>query len=79
MVRIFVKRAIAIGLAGVVVIVVLYSFGLIDNCSINQITVVNEQKKYQTTKDPELCVDLNDKIIELNQKCGIEMEVLDCG
>ena len=74
----FVKY-VMIGLAGIVSIVVLYSFGLVDNCSIKHISVVSDLKKYEETLDAELCEDLTNRIIELNDKCGIEIEIIDCG
>lgn len=75
----FLRIAIIIGLACISIITVLYSTGLIDNCSIKHANVVNELKKYHKNLDPVLCEDLNDKIIELNNKCGIEIDVVDCG
>jgi hypothetical protein len=41
--------------------------------------VVNDLKKYEETLDAELCDDLVNRIIDLNDKCGIEIEVIDCG
>ena len=79
MISTFVKRAIIIGLAGIVAIVILYSFEVIDKCPIKQINVLNDMKKYEITKDPKLCDDINNRIIQLNNQCGIEMEILDCG
>ena len=58
---------------------ILYSTGLVDNCSIKHASVINELKKYHDNLDPVLCEDLNDRIIELSNKCGIEMDVVDCG
>jgi hypothetical protein len=43
------------------------------------VAVVNELKKYQETLDPEFCENLENKIIELNEECGIEIEPIDCG
>jgi len=76
---IFVKRTLVISLAGIVAIVILYSFAVVDKCPLKQIDVLNDMKKYEITKDPELCDDINNRIIQLNNKCGIEMEILDCG
>jgi len=76
---IFVKRAIIIGLAGIVAIVVLYSFGISNTCFIKQTDALNDIKKYELTKDPELCDNINNRIIQLNNQCKIEMEILDCG
>ena len=75
----FVKRALVISLAGIVAIVTLYSFVVTDKCPLKQIDVLNDMKKYEITKDPELCDDINNRIIQLNNKCGIGMEILDCG
>ena len=75
----FVKPTLVIGLAGIIAIVILYSFAVTDKCPLKHIDVLNDMKKYEITKDPELCDDINNRIIQLNNKCGIEMEILDCG
>ena len=75
----FVKHTLVISLAGIVAIVILYSFAVTDKCPLKQIDVLNDMKKYEITKDPELCDDINTRIIQLNNNCGIEMEILDCG
>ena len=72
-------KCLVIGLAGLVLIVVLYSTGLVDSCSIKHIGVVSDLKKYEETLDADLCEDLVNRIIELNDKCGIEIEIIDCG
>jgi hypothetical protein len=60
-------------------VIVLYDVWFVNSCPIKHVTVVNELKQYQKTLDPELCENLLDKIIELDEKCGIEMEPIDCG
>lgn len=75
----FLRITIIIGLTCISIITVLYSMGLVDSCPIKHANVVNELKKYHENLDPELCEDLDNKIIELNNKCGIEMDVIDCG
>ncbi|HSD05211.1 MAG TPA: hypothetical protein VLB45_05600 [Nitrosopumilaceae archaeon] len=75
----FLKRAIIISLCGIAAIVVLYGIGLSNVCPIKHVQVVDELKKYQKTLDPELCEALVEKIIDLNNQCGIEIEVIDCG
>jgi hypothetical protein len=79
MISTFVKRALIIGLAGSVAIVIFFSFTVTGKCSIKQIDVLNDMKKYEVTKNPELCNEINNRIIQLNNQCGIEMEILDCG
>ena len=75
----FLRITIIIGLVCICIITVFYSIGLVDSCPIKHVNVVNELKKYHENLDPELCEDLDNKIIELNNKCGIEMDVIDCG
>ena len=72
-------KCVMIGLAGLVLIVVLYSAGLVDSCSIKHVGVVSDLKKYEETLDAELCEDLVNRIIELNDQCEIEIEIIDCG
>ncbi|MGQ0638482.1 MAG: hypothetical protein ACT4N1_03900 [Nitrososphaerota archaeon] len=72
-------KCVMIGLAGLVLIVVLYSVGLVDSCSIKHVGVVSDLKKYEETLDAEFCEDLINRIIELNDQCGIEIEIIDCG
>jgi len=72
-------KSVAIGLAAIISVVVLFSVGLLDNCPLKHVDVVNDLKKYEETLDAELCDDLVNRIIDLNDKCGIEIEVIDCG
>ena len=59
--------------------IVLYNVWFVNSCPIKHATVISELKQYQETLDPELCENLINKIIELNEKCGIEIEPIDCG
>jgi len=59
--------------------IVLYSIWFVNSCPVKHVTVINELKHYQETLDPELCENLVNKIIELNEECGIEVEPIDCG
>ena len=63
----------------VLAVIVLYSIWFVDSCPIMHMTVVNELKQYTDKLEPELCDNLVSKIIELNEKCGIEIEPIDCG
>ena len=74
-----VKRAIIITIVGISAIIVLYGLGSTDNCSLKHLAVLNDLKKYQQTLDPILCEDLDNRIVELNDQCGIEVEEVDCG
>jgi hypothetical protein len=79
MVSIFLKGTIIVILVGVVTTLILYNAKLIDVCPLRQVYITEEIKKYDTTKDPELCDDLNGKISQFNNDCKAELEVLDCG
>jgi hypothetical protein len=41
--------------------------------------IINELQTYQNTLDPELCDDLMQKIIDLDEECQIDIEPIDCG
>lgn len=72
------KYGIIVAVA-VLIAIVLYAIWFVNSCPIKHVTVVNELKQYTETLDPELCDNLVDKIIELNEECGIEIEPIDCG
>jgi len=79
MVSKFLKYALVIMLSGVIAIVVLYNVGFIDKCPLKQIDIEGDLKKYDQTKDPELCAQLNDKISQFDNECKGNLEILDCG
>jgi len=79
MVSKFLKYALIIILSGVIAIVVLYNVGFIDKCPLKQIDIEGDLKKYDQTKDPELCAQLNDKISQFDNECKGNLEILDCG
>ena len=72
------KYGIIVAVA-VLTAIILYNIWFANSCPIKHVTVVNELKQYQKTLDPELCDNLVNKIIELNEECGIEIEPIDCG
>ena len=59
--------------------IILYNIWFVNSCPIKHVAIVNELKKYQETLDPEFCENLENKIIELNEERGIEIEPIDCG
>ena len=72
------KYGIIVAVA-VLTAIVLYNIWFANSCPIKHVTVVNELNQYKETSDPELCDNLVNKIIELNEECGIEIELIDCG
>lgn len=73
------KYSMVIVLSGVIAIVVLYNVGFVDKCPLKQIDIESDIKKYDQTKDPELCAQLNDKISQFDDSCKGDIEILDCG
>ena len=72
------KYGILVAMA-VLTAIILYNIWFVNSCPIKHITIVNELKQYQETLDPDFCENLVNKIIELNEECGIEIEPIDCG
>jgi hypothetical protein len=79
MVSKFLKYTLVIVLSGVIAVAVLYNFGFVDKCPLKQIDIGGDLKKYDQTKDPELCAQLNDEISQFDNECKGNMEILDCG
>ena len=75
----FLKGIIIVVLVGVAATMVLYNAKLIDVCPLKQVYITESIKKYEETKDPQLCDELNGKISEFNGDCKAELEELDCG
>jgi hypothetical protein len=66
-------------LVGIFAVFAFYKVGLVDKCPILQIDIIGNIKKYDQTKDPELCVRLNEKISQFDSQCKGDIEELDCG
>lgn len=73
------KYSLTMVLSGVIAIVVLYNVGFVDKCPLTQIDIEGDLKKYDQTKAPELCAQLNDKISQFDNSCKGNLEILDCG
>ena len=56
-----------------------YKTELSNICPIRQLSIAGEMKKYDETKDPQLCDMLNTKISQFNYLCKSDIEELDCG
>lgn len=64
---------------GLIASVVSYKTDLSNVCSVQQLDLVGEIKKYDTTKDAQFCDALNTKISKFNDVCKSNIEELDCG
>ena len=79
MTSVFLRGTVIVVLLTVVIVLVLYNTKLIDACPLRQVYVTYEIKKFDQTKDPQLCDELNGKISQFDTDCKSELEVLDCG
>jgi hypothetical protein len=75
----FLKSIIIIILAGTVAVIVMYDTGLVNKCPIRQIDITSDLKKYDQSKDPQLCAQINEKISQFNGQCKGAIEEIDCG
>ncbi len=50
-----------------------------DSCQLRQLSIMSELEGYKKLQDPQQCVILVDKIINLNAQCKTEFDVVDCG
>jgi hypothetical protein len=70
------KFAILIGVSIIVGLVLIQMF---DSCSLRQLSIMSEIEEYKKLLDPQQCVILVDKIINLNDDCKTEFDIVDCG
>jgi hypothetical protein len=64
---------------GLIASVVTYKTELSNICSVQQLDLVGEIKKYDDTKDAQFCDALNAKISKFNDACKSNIDELDCG
>ncbi len=64
---------------GVTVIAGLVLIQTFDSCSLRQLSIMSEIEEYKKLQDPQQCVILVDKIVNLNTQCKTEFDVIDCG
>jgi hypothetical protein len=73
------KWILTIVAIGLVASVISYELELSHVCPLRQLSIVDEIKKYDQTKDPQLCDALNSKISQFNDACKSTVDELDCG
>lgn len=73
------KRLIAAGVFGIVIVGILYGTGIFSSCEVRHVNILNDLQKYENDLDPEFCEELVYRIIELNENCDTDIEILDCG
>jgi hypothetical protein len=73
------KWILAIIAIGFAASVVSYELVLSNACPVRQLGITDEIKKYDQTKNPQFCDELNSKIYRFNNLCKPSIEELDCG
>lgn len=58
---------------------ILLSFGLWNSCGIEQVSILSDIQSYEKTLDPEFCENLVYRILEHNDECDSNIEIIDCG
>lgn len=56
-----------------------FSSILADSCTVKHVGLLDQIKKYENSLDPELCMDIVDKIDLFNESCTPKLETIDCG
>lgn len=74
-----IKLILVIIVIGLIAILVSYKTELSNVCSIRQLNIAGDEKKYDQTKDPQFCDALNSRISQFNDECKSNIEELDCG
>src|SRR5438876_12257095 len=75
MTSVFLRGTVIVVLLTVVIALVLYNTKLIDACPLRQVYVTYEIKKFDQTKDPQLCDELNGKISQFDTDRSEERRV----
>ncbi|GFN40099.1 MAG: hypothetical protein O6761_01065 [Thaumarchaeota archaeon] len=70
------KGLIAAGASVIIITGILYGTG--SSCGIEHVIIINDSQSYEDL-DPESCEELVYRIIELNENCDTDIEILDCG
>ena len=73
------KWILLIIIIGLAAIFVSYKTELTNVCSIRQLNIAGDEKKYEQTKDAQFCDALNSRISQFNDECKSNIEELDCG
>lgn len=63
----------------IIIPVITIVLGISSNtCGIDHVMIISDIAKYQQTQDPEFCEKLVYRIDTFIERCGIEIEILDC-
>ena len=73
------RQLVIISIFGIVSIGILFGVGIFNSCGIVHVNLINDLQEYEKNLDPEFCDKLVHQIIELNDDCDTDIEIVDCG
>jgi len=56
-----------------------YGSGFLNSCEMRYFNTIDDIQKYESNQDPEFCEESVHRILELNDDCDYDIEILDCG
>jgi len=74
-----VRKNIIILAIGISIIGMLLIIGTLNSCGVQHLEIIDELQKYDETIDPDSCDFLVNRILEFNDNCNGEIEIIDCG
>ena len=72
-------RNIATVVIVVSIVVLLLNSTVWSPCGIQHVSIIDDIKTFEETEDPEFCDALVHRILEFNEQCDGDIEILDCG
>jgi hypothetical protein len=73
------KNRKLVALVGLSVIAGIVLVQVFDSCQLRQLSIMSEIEQYGKSMDPQQCVILVDKIVNLNAECKTSFDIVDCG
>jgi len=73
------KRFVVIGIFSILIIGIILVVNISNSCDVKYSIILDDIQKYEKNLEPEFCDDLVYKILELNESCNTDIEILDCG
>ena len=64
---------------GISIISILITLGVQNSCGIQHINLMKDIEQYSNTLEPEFCELTVQKILQYNEQCDSNIEILDCG
>lgn len=72
-------RIVLVTVIGISFLGMLLSSAVWNSCGIKHVGILNDIEKYENTLDPEFCESITFRILDYNEDCDADIEILDCG